>query len=170
MNFELLHDFLGVSDTMNLTLSAEERNTTQSNLSKRIRQLETWLGRDLIDRHSRPLTLTQAGHDFIPIARNVIAQLDEYRDAHVPWSVAEGAVSIAMPHSATISVFPNFKQRIVTQIQEPASRHDWPIMTRWPLCLLVPSAIWPWWHIIPRHRRLRSLPFSGPLKLHGNDW
>lgn len=61
MNIELLHDFLCVSDTMNLTISAEERHTTQSNLSKRIRQLETWLGRDLIDRRSRPLTLTKAG-------------------------------------------------------------------------------------------------------------
>lgn len=116
MNIELLRDFLCVSDTMNLTLSAEERHTTQSNLSKRIRQLETWLGRDLIDRRSRPLALTKAGQDFIPIARNIISQLDEYKGARVPWSVAEGAVSIAMPHSATISVFPSFKQRIVRQI------------------------------------------------------
>lgn len=116
MNIELLHDFLCVSQTMNLTVSANNRHTTQSNLSKRIRNLEIWLGRDLIDRRSRPLTLTKAGHDFIPVARNIISQLDEYRGAHVPWSIAEGAVSIAMPHSASISVFAGFKQRIVRKI------------------------------------------------------
>lgn len=116
MNIGLLHDFLCVSDTMNFSLSAEARHTTQSNLSKRIRQLELWLGCDLIDRRGRPLVLTKAGQDFIPIARNIISQLDEYKGAHVPWSVAEGAVSIAMPHSATVSVFPGFKQRIAAQI------------------------------------------------------
>lgn len=120
MNLEIIHDFLSIAETMNLTQSAEARCTTQSNLSKRIRQLEIWLGRDLIDRRSRPLALTQAGRDFISIARGLVAELDAFRGAHAPWSVAEGAASIAMPHSATISVFPSFKKALLRHLPQAA--------------------------------------------------
>ena len=116
MNIEILHDFLSIAETMSLTQSADARRTTQSNLSKRIRQLELWLGRDLIDRRSRPLALTQAGKDFISTARGILSELDVFRGNHAPWSVAEGAASIAMPHSATISIFPSLKQTLIKHI------------------------------------------------------
>lgn len=116
MNIELLRDFLCVSESMNMTRAAELRSTTQSNLSKRLRALEAWLGRDLIDRRGRPLALTQAGEDFVPKARGILADLDAFRGAGIPWSVREGAVSIAMPHSATISVFPSFKKRLLRRL------------------------------------------------------
>lgn len=120
MNLEIIQDFLSIAETMSLTQSAEARGTTQSNLSKRIRQLETWLGRDLIDRRSRPLALTQAGRDFISIGRGIVADLDAFRGAHAPWSIAEGAASIAMPHSATISVFPEFKKSLLQRMPQAA--------------------------------------------------
>lgn len=116
MNIEILHDFLSIAETVSLTQSAEARHTTQSNLSKRIRQLELWLGRDLIDRRSRPLALTQAGKDFTSTARGILSELDVFRGNHAPWSLAEGAASIAMPHSATISIFPSLKQTLIKNI------------------------------------------------------
>jgi LysR family transcriptional regulator, hypochlorite-specific transcription factor HypT len=116
MNIKLLHDFLCVADTMNLTASAEARNTTQPNLSKRIRQLEAWLGRDLIDRRNRPFALTKAGEDLVPIARSIVTQLEDYRAADTPHGAMSRLVSIAMPHSATFSIFPAFKQRIARQV------------------------------------------------------
>ena len=73
MNIEILHDFLSIAETMNLTQSAEARRTTQSNLSKRIRQLELWLGRDLIDRRSRPLAL--GGNTIWALASGGVAAL-----------------------------------------------------------------------------------------------
>jgi DNA-binding transcriptional LysR family regulator len=116
MNIELLRDFLCVSESMSLTRAAELRNTTQSNLSKRLRALEMWLGRDLIDRRGRPLALTQAGEDFVPKARGILAELDGFRGAAISWNVADGAVSIAMPHSATVSLFPAFKKRLLPRL------------------------------------------------------
>lgn len=56
MNIDYLRDFLCVADTLNLTLAAEQQNTTQSNLSKRLRSLEEYLGRILINRRTRPLS------------------------------------------------------------------------------------------------------------------
>lgn len=43
MNIEHLRDFLCVAETLNLTLAAEQRNTTQPNLSKRLRALGSGL-------------------------------------------------------------------------------------------------------------------------------
>jgi len=120
MNLEIIRDFLSVAETMSLTQSADARGMTQSSLSKRIRQLEIWLGRDLIDRRGRPLMLTQAGHDFVATARGIVGELDAFRGAKAPWSIAEGAASIAMPHSATISVFPEFKKALLRHLPQAA--------------------------------------------------
>lgn len=110
MNIELLRDFLCVAETLNLTLAADQRNTTQSNLSKRLRGLEEYLGRTLIDRRSRPLSLTKAGEDFVQKARQILSDIDTFRGQSAPWSPSEGGVSIVMPHSATVVVFPQFKE------------------------------------------------------------
>lgn len=110
MNIDHLRDFLCVAETLNLTLAADRRNTTQSNFSKRLRRLEDFLGRALIDRGSRPLCLTAAGEEFVPKARQILADIDSFRGREVPWSQREGGISIVMPHNATVAVFPQFKE------------------------------------------------------------
>ena len=110
MNIEQLRDFVCIAETLNLTSAAERRNTTQSNLSKRLRALEEYLGRVLINRSSRPVSLTLAGEDFLPAAQKILAEIDLFRGQSAPWSSSEGGVSIVMPHSATVSVFPRFKE------------------------------------------------------------
>lgn len=110
MNIDHLRDFLCVAETLNLTLAADRRNTTQSNFSKRLRKLEDFLGRALIDRGSRPLCLTAAGEEFVPKARQILADIDSFRGQTVPWSQREGGLSIVMPHNATVAVFPQFKE------------------------------------------------------------
>lgn len=116
MNIEHLRDFLCVAETRNMTLAADRRNTTQSNLSKRLRTLEGYLGRILIDRSRRPVSLTQAGEDFVPRARQILSELDIFRGGSAPWSPSEGGVSVVMPHSATVSVFPRFKASLTREL------------------------------------------------------
>ncbi|AMY68326.1 LysR family transcriptional regulator [Frigidibacter mobilis] len=110
MNIEQLRDFLRVAESLNLTLAAEQRNTSQSNLSKRLRALEDYLGRILVDRSSRPICLTPAGEDFVPKARQILSDIDGFKGTSAPWSPTEGGVSIVMLHSATVTVFPQFKE------------------------------------------------------------
>lgn len=116
MNIDHLRDFLCVAETLNLTHAADRRSTTQSNLSKRLRRLEDYVGRALIDRGSRPLFLTKAGEDFVPVARQVLSDLDSFRGQSIPWSPSEGGVSIVMPHSVTFTVFPKFKEWLSDRI------------------------------------------------------
>ncbi|QEW22151.1 HTH-type transcriptional regulator YofA [Marinibacterium anthonyi] len=110
MNLDLLRDFLCCAETSSLTRAADLRNTTQSNISKRLRALEDHLGQILIDRTARPIALTRAGQDFLPVARQILSDLDTFRGRSAPWAAAEGGLSIVMPHSASVSLFPRFKE------------------------------------------------------------
>ncbi|MDZ4310975.1 MAG: LysR family transcriptional regulator [Cypionkella sp.] len=116
MNIEQLRDFLRIAESLNLTLAAEQRNTSQSNLSKRLRALEDYLGRILIDRRSRPISLTSAGEDFVPKARQILSEIDMFKGVSVPWSLSEGGISIVMPHSVLMAVFPQFKEWLSREI------------------------------------------------------
>jgi hypothetical protein len=61
-----LEDFLALAGTLNFSKAADERNVTQSAFSRRIRQLEAWVGTSLIDRATYPSRLTDAGQRFVP--------------------------------------------------------------------------------------------------------
>lgn len=116
MNIDHLRDFLCVAETLNLTLAAERRNTTQSNLSKRLRLLEDYLGRILINRRVRPVSLTAAGEDFVPKARRILSEIDHFKGGSSPWSPSEGGIPIVMPHSATLAIFPDFKAWLAQRV------------------------------------------------------
>jgi len=112
MHIDHLMDFLVVSKTMNLTLAADLRNTTQSNLSKRLRSLEKWIGHDLINRSNRPLSLTAYGEAFVPTAKAILEDLNSFRDDKIPWNQSEGGVLVATPHAATLTVLPELAVKI----------------------------------------------------------
>lgn len=59
--------------------AAQELNTVQSNVTNHIRLLEEDLGSRLFERHSRGVTLTEAGHRLLPYARRAENLLDEAR-------------------------------------------------------------------------------------------
>lgn len=66
--------------TTNFTRAAEERNVTQSAFSRRIKALEIWAGTPLIDRTTYPVRLSEAGEEFLPVAKAVAIQLLHCRD------------------------------------------------------------------------------------------
>jgi DNA-binding transcriptional LysR family regulator len=60
-DLRLLRAFVALSNVRNMTAAAKRLGLTQSAVSQSIRHLEEILGTVLIDRSSRPLTLTPAG-------------------------------------------------------------------------------------------------------------
>ncbi len=81
MDLNWLQDFACLGRTLNFTRAAEERNITQSAFSRRIKSLEIWLGVPLIKRTSYPVQLSDAGVQFLPIARETIANLSDIRQS-----------------------------------------------------------------------------------------
>ncbi len=75
MDTNWLTDFLVLSKTGSFSQAAEERYITQSAFSRRIKALENWLGADLIDRSSYPVSLTPEGVAFKDTAQSVLQEL-----------------------------------------------------------------------------------------------
>ncbi|MGF1657900.1 MAG: LysR family transcriptional regulator [Rubrimonas sp.] len=81
MDTTWLIDFVCLGRTLNFSRAAEERNVTQSALSRRIKSLESWVGAALVDRSSYPVRLTPAGRQFLATAQETLAQLTDARQA-----------------------------------------------------------------------------------------
>lgn len=57
---------------------------TQSAFSRRIKQLELWLGVTLVNRATFPAELTREGRTFLPVAQDTVRQFYNTRKALQP--------------------------------------------------------------------------------------
>ncbi len=79
MDASALKIFEVVARLGGMNRAAQELNTVQSNVTHRVRLLEDELGTRLFERHSRGVTLTEAGHRLLPYAQRAEHLLDEAR-------------------------------------------------------------------------------------------
>jgi len=103
LELKWLEDFLAVAETGNFTRAAQVRNTSQAAFSRRIQQLEGWLGVALIDRSSIPAQLTSAGENFKITASRVLSDMLQSRAdiaGAVPGARAD-RVRLAIPYALT---------------------------------------------------------------------
>lgn len=94
----LLRAFVTVSETGGFTRAAQRLNLTQSAVSHQIRRLEEQIGRPLIRRTTRSLTLTQDGEDFLHHARGILSGLDALSERFRP-SPVTGVVRFGTPEA-----------------------------------------------------------------------
>ncbi|OCW59505.1 LysR family transcriptional regulator [Hoeflea olei] len=109
MELKWLEDFVTLAETSSFSRAAEIRNVTQPAFSRRIKQLEVWLGTPLINRGMLPAELTLAGRTFLPIAQNTIRTLQAARETLQPNSEA-GMVCFAALHTLTVTFVPAWLQ------------------------------------------------------------
>ncbi len=72
-----LDDFIALARERSFSKAALTRHVTQPQFSRRIRALELWLGADVVNRANVPLTLTDAGEQLLPVARNTSTALSD---------------------------------------------------------------------------------------------
>src|ERR1700754_911314 len=72
MDIRQLEFFTAVAEERNFTRAAEVSFVTQSGMSASVRGLERELGVQLFDRSGKEVTLTKAGHTFLPRARRML--------------------------------------------------------------------------------------------------
>ena len=80
MELSWLEDFISLANTGSFSKAAEHRHISQSAFSRRIHALENWLGTELIDRHTHPISLTDAGSQLIGTANQVIRTIYQTRE------------------------------------------------------------------------------------------
>lgn len=73
----MLRRFLAVVDRGTVTAAAQQVHLTQPALSRQLRAFERSLGVDLFGREGQRLVLTSSGHQFVPVARDLLARIDQ---------------------------------------------------------------------------------------------
>jgi DNA-binding transcriptional LysR family regulator len=98
MNITLrqLRAFIAVAEHGQFNLAARSLHLTQSAVSILIRDLETEIGVRLFDRHTRMVSLTLVGQEFLPQARKILKDLElAVGDVRDNASLKRGQVTIA---------------------------------------------------------------------------
>ena len=108
-----LQDFLALAESGNFSRAAEQRHIAQPALSRHIRSLESWAGVTLIDRGTHPTSMTEAGHRFEELARDLLRRTSVMRDeTRMAAKVAAGTLRFAATHVLSLTFFPTWLRGI----------------------------------------------------------
>ena len=109
MELAWLEDFLALSSTGNFSKAAAIRNVTQPTFSRRIQNLELWMGVALVDRSTFPAGLTDEGKSFRKAAEEITQSL--YRERDMCKGIARprrALLSVAMLQTLAVSFYPDW--------------------------------------------------------------
>lgn len=84
MYIEQLHYFLEIASYKSINLTGKKLHISQQTLSASLKKLELALGVPLFERNHHGIFLTKEGEDFLPIAQNILAQLQQFKNTHSP--------------------------------------------------------------------------------------
>ncbi|GAA1196112.1 LysR family transcriptional regulator [Prauserella alba] len=76
MEIRWIEAFLAVAEELHFGRAAQRLHLAQSPLSQTIKKLEKDVGTPLFERTTRAVTLTSAGHAFLPHARRILGEVD----------------------------------------------------------------------------------------------
>jgi DNA-binding transcriptional LysR family regulator len=80
--------------------AAIDLNVSPSAVTTALKNLEEWLGVQLFERHAQGISPTQAGHQFLPHARNIRAAVDEaLRSPQQDQLNVSGEMRVAVTHT-----------------------------------------------------------------------
>ena len=113
-----IEDFLALVDAGTFSRAAAMRHVTQPAFSRRIQMLETWLGVELIDRHTQPLCLTPVAERHVPAFRALLNDLLQLRSRMQAEHNGSARIVLATQHSLTITRLPGLLE-LLTRRHSP---------------------------------------------------
>lgn len=120
MKIEWIEDFLALIEAGTFSQAAERRHVTQPAFSRRIRQLEDWLGVELIDRHSARLSLTDHAQAYEAPLRDWLARLYAMRSRIRADALHGPRAIMTTQHTLTVSYLPRLLRHF--RHRAPAAR------------------------------------------------
>ncbi|MFK0276531.1 LysR family transcriptional regulator [Ensifer sp. NPDC090286] len=121
MNITLrqLRAFIAVAELGQFNIAARNLHLTQSAVSILIRDLEREIGARLFDRHTRMVSLTLVGQEFLPQARKILKDLElAVGDVRDNASLKRGQVTIAAAIVLAATVVPPIIARFLNKYPE----------------------------------------------------
>ena len=109
--------FVAIADLGGFQKAADALHLTQTALTRRLQNLEAFLGQKLIERTTRSIALTWTGRAFLPQARRLLADLSAaLTEIRETGKARRGDITIACVPTVGVQYLPRI-------IQEYATRH-----------------------------------------------
>ncbi len=109
INLRHLRVYIAIAEAGNFTRAAEHLLLSQSSLTVTMRQLESELGINLLQRTTRQVQITSDGERFLTEARRIVGDFDRLLTAmRLSASQLGGTVRIAVIPSVAIRLLPDF--------------------------------------------------------------
>lgn len=113
MDLRQLESFLALAESGSFTKAASRQHLSQPAFSRRIRALEHWVGADLVDRSTYPVTLTHAGQQLRRRAAGLLEGLEEVRDEVRGYrQTPREAVRVVTSHALAFGWFSRWWRRL----------------------------------------------------------
>ncbi|WP_374473058.1 LysR family transcriptional regulator [Phenylobacterium sp.] len=113
MEFAWLEDFLTLAACGHFSRAAERRNVSQPAFSRRVRMLEDWIGAPLFNRDTHRVELTAAGHEFRPVAEDIMRRVVSGRElAREAAQVSASALRFVCTNVLSLNFFPAWLARV----------------------------------------------------------
>lgn len=122
METKWLDDYLALIETGSFSAAAEKRHTSQPAFSRRIQQLEEWLGVTLIDRSRKPLRFTPLAEQHEGSFRRLITNIYEFRSTLRTDSTYSPDMILAAQHSLAASRLPTYIEEFRSILPEQKFR------------------------------------------------
>lgn len=119
MELKWLEDLLVLLEEQSISRAAERRHVTQPAYSRRIRQLEQWLGVELVDRGTKPIKLRASALALEDEVRELVNRFYAMRSR-----VHESSerVTFVAQHTLAISRFPTLIREVKRRLPESSYR------------------------------------------------
>ena len=119
MELEWLQDFVSLANTGSFSKAAEQRHISQSAFSRRILALENWLGTTLVDRHTHPVSLTDAGSQLVRTANQVVRTIYRTREDFGGGVAGQGRVlKIGVANHLSIHFVPHWLKSVAPYFKD----------------------------------------------------
>jgi len=109
MELNWLEDLLVLLDEKSITRAAARRHVTQPAFSRRIRQLEEWLGVEIVDRSTKPVSIRKNGLALEGGVRDLVNRIYSLRNSV---HESQDRVTFVAQHTLAITHFPSLIRRV----------------------------------------------------------
>jgi DNA-binding transcriptional LysR family regulator len=104
MEFDRIKLFRDIAQTRSVSKGASQNGISQSAVSQYLQDLEAQMGITLLDRGTRPLTVTEAGKLYLDMCRDTLNRREEFQVAlELLKGQVEGTVRVASIYSVGLS-------------------------------------------------------------------
>lgn len=115
-DLQSLKDFVVLARLRSFSKAAEHCHLTTSGLSRRIQNLELWLGSPVFDRSTQQLELTPAGRQLHQVAVEMVSAMDAVKNSvRRQHEAQQNHIRLAAPHIMSSVFFPDWLSRLHTQ-------------------------------------------------------